>query len=65
MRWTDHPHFMGDVWIIHNLQLTYGTFTSYGRHMEHSRFMVDVQVTPSSQKMVRTPKTDKAQTTTT
>ena len=38
---------------------------TYGRHMEHSHFRVDVQGTPAPQKMVRTPKTDKALTTTT
>ena len=64
MRQTDHPHFAGDIQIIHDLQLTYGTFTSYGKCMECSQFMVDVQVARSPQKMVRTPKTDKAQTTT-
>ena len=51
-----HPHFMGDVQIIHDLQLMYRTFTSYIRHTEHSCFTVDVQVTPSPWKMVRTPK---------
>ena len=56
---------MGDVWIVHDLQLMYGTYTSYGRCTECSLFMVDVQVTPSPQKMVRAPKTDKVQTTTT
>ena len=56
MRWTDHPCFTGDIWIIHNLWLTYGTFTSNGRHTEHSHFTVDIQVTPSPWKMVRTPK---------
>ena len=64
VRWTDHPCFMGDVWIVHDLWLMYGTFMSYGRHMECSCFMADIQVTPSPWKMVRTPKTDKAQITT-
>ena len=35
---------------------------TYGRCTEHSHFMVDVQVTPTPWKMVRTPKTDKALT---
>ena len=56
---------MGDILIAHNLRLTYGTFTSYGRNMEHSHFRGDVQVTPSPWKIVRTPRTNKAQTTTT
>ena len=38
---------------------------TYGRHTECSHFMVDVQDTPAPWKMVRTPKTDKAQTATT
>ena len=62
MRQTDHPHFMGDIQIIHDLQLMYSTYTSNGRHTECSHFMVDVQVTPSPWKTVRTPKNDKAQT---
>ena len=65
MRQTDHPHFMGDVWNVHDLQLMYSTYMSNGRHMECSHFMVDVQDMPAPQKMVRTPKADKAQTTTT
>ena len=63
MRWTDHPCFMGDVWNIHDLWLMYSTYTSNGRCMKCSCFTVDVQGTPAPQKMVRTPKTDKAQTT--
>ena len=47
VRWTDHPCFMGDVWNVHNLQLTYGTYASNGRCMEHSRFTVDVQGMPA------------------
>ena len=50
---------MGDVQIVHDLWLMYGTFTSYGRCMECSHFMVDVQVTPSPWKMVRTPQLTK------
>ena len=56
---------MGDVQIVHNLQLKYGTYTSNGRHMEHSPSTVDVQVTPSPWKTVRTPKNNKAQAITT
>ena len=55
MRWTDHPRFMGDVWNVHDLQLTYGTYTSNGRCTECSHFTVDVQGMPALQKMVRTP----------
>ena len=65
MRQTDHPHFMGEVQTVHNLQLMYGTYTSNGRCMEHSCFMADVQGMSALQKMVRTPKTNTAQTKTT
>ena len=65
MRWTDHPRFTGDVWNIHNLWLTHSTYMSKGRCMECSHFTVDVQGMPALQQMVRTPKTDKAQTKTT
>ena len=65
VRWTDHPHFTGDVRNIHDLWLTYGTYVSNGRHTECSHFTVDIQDMPASWKTVRTPKTDKAQTTTT
>ena len=34
---------MGDVWNIHNLQLTYGTYATNGRHTERPRFIVDIQ----------------------
>ena len=53
---------MGDVWNIHNLQLMYGTYATNSRHMESPRFMVDVQDMSALQKMVRTRRTDKAQT---
>ena len=62
MRWTGHPRFMGDIQNIHDLQLTYGTYVTNGRHTEHPRFMVDVQNMSALWKMVRTPRTDKAQT---
>ena len=62
MRWTDHPHFTGDIWNIHNLRLMYGTYTSNGRCTECSHYVVDVQDMPAPWKMVRTSKTDKAQT---
>ena len=61
----EYQHFMSDVQIVHDLRLMYRTFTSYGRCMVHSCFMVDIQVTPSPQMTVRAPETDKAQTTTT
>ena len=59
MRWTGHPHFMGDIWNVHDLWLTYGTYASNDRQMEHSHFMVDVQGMPALQKTVRTPKLTK------
>ena len=59
MRWTGHPHFMGDIQNVHDLQLTYGTYASNGRCTECSRFMVDVQGMSALQKMVRTPKLTK------
>ena len=59
MRQTDHPHFMGDIWNVHDLQLTYGTYTSNGRCTECSHFTVDIQGTPALQKMVRTPELTK------
>ena len=62
MRWTDQRHFMGDVWIIHNLQLIYSTYMSNSRHMEHQHFMADVQDMSALWKMVRTPRTNQAQT---
>ena len=52
---------MGDVQDVHDLWLTYSMYMSNGRCMEHSRFMVDVQGMSALWKMVRTPKTDKAQ----
>ena len=65
MRQTAHPRFMGDIWNVHDLQLMYGTYTSNSRCMEHSHFTVDVQDMPAPWKMVRTLKTDKAETSTT
>ena len=65
MRWTDQPRFTGDIRIVHELRLMYGTYMSNGRHTEHSHFTVDVQGMLSPWKMVRTPKTNEAQTTTT
>ena len=56
---------MGDIQNVHNLQLTYSMYTSNGRCMECSCFTVDVQGMSALRKMVRTPKTDKAQTKTT
>ena len=65
MRQTGHPRFMGDVWNLQDLWLMYGTYMSNGRRTECSHFTVDVQGMSALQKMVRTPKTDKAQTKTT
>ena len=62
MRWTGHPSFIGDVWNIHDLQLTYGTYATNGRCMERSRFMVDIQDMSALWKTVRTSRTDKAHT---
>ena len=53
---------MGEVRNIHDLQLTYSLYTTDGRHMEHPHFTVDVQNRSALQKMVRTPRTDQAQT---
>ena len=53
---------MGEVQNIHKLQLTYGSYTTNSRHMECTRFMVDVQDTSVLWKMVRTPRTDQEQT---
>ena len=53
---------MGDVQNIHNLQLMYSTYATNSRRMEHPHFMVDVQDMSALQKMVRTPRTDQAQT---
>ena len=53
---------MGDIWNIHDLRLTYGTYVTNGRHTEHPHFTVDVQDTSALQKTVRTPRTDQAQT---
>ena len=55
MRQTDHSPFMGDVWNVHDLWLTYGTYASNGRHMEHSCFTVDIQDMSAPWNTVRTP----------
>ena len=59
VRWTDHPHFTGDVWNVHDLWLMYGTYVSNSRCMEHSGFSVDVQDMNSPWKTVRTSKLTK------
>ena len=56
---------MGDVQNIHDLRLMYGTYMSNGRCTECSRFTVDVQGMSALWKIVRTPRTNKAQTETT
>ena len=53
---------MGDVQNIHDLWLMYGTYVTNGRCTEHPCFTVDVQDTSALWKMVRTLRTDKAQT---
>ena len=53
---------MGDVWNIHGLWLTYGTYATNSIHTEGPHFRVDVQDTSALRKMVRTPRTDQAQT---
>ena len=53
---------MGDVQNIHDLQLMYGTYMTNGKCMERSCSTVDVQDMSALQKMVREPRTDKAQT---
>ena len=62
MRQTGHPHSMGDIWNIHDLQLMYSTYATNGRHTECPHFTVDVQNTSALWKTVRTGRTDKAQT---
>ena len=53
---------MGDVQNIHDLQLTYGLYATNGRRTEYPCFMVDIQDTSALRKMVRTSRTDQAQT---
>ena len=53
---------MGDVWNIHNLWSTYGSYATNGRRTERPRFMVDIQDTSALWKMVKTPRTNQAQT---
>ena len=53
---------MGDIWNIHDLQLTYGSYVTNHRRTEHPCFMVDVQDTSALWEMVRTPKTNQART---
>ena len=62
MQWTGHPHFMGDVRNIHDLQLMYSMYVTNGRRMEHPHFTVDVQDMSALWKKVRTPRTDQALT---
>ena len=51
--------FQGDIWNVHDLWLMYGTYTSNGRHTEHSCYAVHIQDMPAPWKMVRTPKPTK------
>ena len=53
---------MGDIWNIHDLQLMYGSYVTNGRRTECPRFTVDVQDMSALWKMVRTSRTDQAQT---
>ena len=53
---------MGDIRIIQDLWLTYSSYSTNGRCMEHPHFTVDVQDMSALRKMVRTPRTDQAQT---
>ena len=53
---------MGDVWNIHDLQLMYCSYATSGRRTERPHFTVDVQDMSALWKMVRTPRTDQAQT---
>ena len=53
---------MGDVQNLHDLRLTYSLYATNGRHTERPHFTVDVQDTSALQKMVRTTRTDQAQT---
>ena len=52
----------GDIRNIHDLQLTYGSYATNGRRTEHPCFTVDIQDMSALWKMVRTPRTDQAQT---
>ena len=62
MRWTGCSRFTGHVRNIHDLRLMYGLYVTNGRRTEHSRFTVDVQNMSALWKMVRTPRTNQAQT---
>ena len=53
---------MGDVLNFHDLWSMYGSYVTNGRCTEHPRFTVDVQDMSALRKMVRTPRTDQAQT---
>ena len=53
---------MGDVRNIQDLRLTYGSYATNSTCMECPHFTVDIQDTSALWKMVRTPRTDQAQT---
>ena len=53
---------MGDVRNIQDLRLTYGMYVTNSRHTERPSFTIDIQDTSALWKMVRTPRTDQAQT---
>ena len=56
MQQTGHPHFMGDIWNVHDLQLTYGMYAANGRCTEHICYTVDVQGMSALWNTVRPPK---------
>ena len=53
---------MGDVRNIQDLWLTYGMYATNSRHTECPSFTVDVEDRSALWKIVRTPRTDQAQT---
>ena len=53
---------MGDVQHIHDLRLMYGLYATNGRHTERPHFTVDIQDMSALWKMVRTSRTNQAQT---
>ena len=53
---------MGDIQNIHDLWLTYGSYATNGRRTERPHFTVDIQDMSALWKMVRTHRTDQAQT---
>ena len=53
---------MGDIQNIYDLRLMHGLYATHGRRMEHPHFTVDAQDMSALWKMVRTSRTNQAQT---